>query len=79
MQVGQESQTTFPQYHNPDPIYEQGFVFLVVSPDADDLHIDILDVGHSDKVIGEAVIRLSDIIAKPDMEMECQPVQLKVQ
>lgn len=77
LRVGQESQTTFPQYHNPDPIFEQGFVFLVASPEADDLHIRVIDVGHSDKIICQTTIRLSDILEKKDMELESQPIQLK--
>ena len=41
LKVGQESQTTFPQYYTLEPVFEQGFVFLVVNPDADDLHIKV--------------------------------------
>ena len=69
LRVGQESQHTFPKYYSAEPVYEQGFVFLIVSPEADDLHIKVLDTAHKDNVIGFTVIRLSDVIRMQNMEM----------
>ena len=77
LRVGGQTQHTFPQYYNHDPVYEQGFVFLVVSPEADDLHIKILDTAHKDKVIGYTVLRMSDILKNPDMELANQPFPLQ--
>ena len=77
LRVGQDVQHTFPQYFTTDPVFEQGFVFLVVNPDADDLTIKILDTKHKEKEIASAVIRVSDIIKKPGMNFEKQPVTLK--
>ena len=74
----QDVQQTFPQYFTTDPVFEQGFVFLVVNPDADDLTIKILDTKQKEKEIASAVIRVSDIIKKPGMNFEKQPVTLKV-
>ena len=71
-------QQTFPQYFTTDPVFEQGFVFLVVNPDADDLTVKILDTKNKDKEVASAVIRVSDIIKKPGMNFEKQPVTLKV-
>ena len=71
-------QQTFPQYFTTDPVFEQGFVFLVVNPDADDLVVKILDTKHKEKEIASAVVRVSDIIKKPGMNFKKQPVTLKV-
>ena len=71
-------QQTFPQYFTTDPVFEQGFVFLVVNPDADDLTVKILDTKHKEKEIASAVVRVSDIIKKPGMNFAKQPVTLKV-
>ena len=59
-------------------MFEQGFVFLVVNPDADDLNIKILDTKHKDKEIASAVVRISDVIKKPGMNFKKQPVSLRV-
>jgi len=77
IRVGQDVQQTFPQYFTTDPVFEQGFVFLVVNPDADDLTVKILDTKNKDKEVASAVIRVSDIIKKPGMNFEKQPVTLK--
>jgi hypothetical protein len=59
-------------------VFEQGFVFLVINPDADDLRIKVLDMKNKEKEIASAVIRISDIIKMENMELERQPVHLKV-
>lgn len=70
-------QTTWPKYYDQDPVFEQGFVFTVVNPHADDLHIRIIDVGHKNAVIAQTVIRTSDLLAQPNMEYSHQPFHLK--
>lgn len=50
----------------------------MVNPQADDLHVKVVDTAHGDKLIGLAVISLSDILNKDSMELENQPFFLKV-
>ena len=57
-----ESQKTWPQYHTNDPVFEQGFVFTVINPYSDDLHIKVIDSGHKDAEIGYLKIRISSNI-----------------
>ena len=72
-----EPQSTWPQYYDSNPVYEQGFVFTVGNPHVDDLHIQIIDQGHKNANIGTTTIRTSDIMASPDMEYVCQPFHLR--
>ena len=67
-----ESQSTWPQYYDSNPVFEQGFVFTICNPHSDDLHIRIIDSGHKNAEIGKTVIRTSDIMAAPDMEYTSQ-------
>lgn len=77
LRVGQETQSTFPQYYTNNPVFEQGFVFMVVNPDADDLHVKIVDTRKDDSVLAYTTVRSSDIIARPKMELSSQPINLK--
>jgi Ca2+-dependent lipid-binding protein len=78
LQVGHgDTQTTWPQYHDSDPVFEQGFVFTVINPHSDDLQIRVLDSGHKNAVIGTATIRTSDLLATPNLEYQKQPFSLK--
>lgn len=78
LKVGQTVHTTFPQYYTNDPVFEQGFVFMIVNPDADDLHIRVLDTRKDkDNVLCTAVIRNSNILKEPGMEFPNQPFHLK--
>jgi len=72
-----EPQTTFQQHYSEDPAFEQGFVFTVINPHSDDLHVKVIDKGHKDAVIGTATIRTSDIMAADNMEYVLQPIPLK--
>ena len=45
---------------------------MVVSPDSDDLHVRVLDTARKEAVIGSAVIRISDIVKMPNMELVTQ-------
>lgn len=72
-----EAQSTWPQYHDCNPVFEQGFVFTVCNPHFDDLHIRVIDTGHKNAVIGSTTLRTSDIMSSPDMEYTRQPFQLK--
>ncbi|TRY78396.1 hypothetical protein TCAL_08980 [Tigriopus californicus] len=78
LKVGQTVHTTFPQYYTNDPVFEQGFVFMIVNPDADDLHVRVLDTRKDkDNVLCTAVIRNSNILKEPGMEFPNQPFHLK--
>lgn len=78
LKVGQNTQSTFPKYYTNDPVFEQGFVFLVANPEADDIHVSVVDTrkGEND-VIGSAVVRMSDVLKQPGLELALQPVNLK--
>ncbi len=65
-----------PKHYDSDPVFEQGFVFLVVNPDSDDLHIKVLDTGHKNSIIGSLVIRMSDLFNQPNLELVSQPLPL---
>ena len=72
-----DPQSTFQQYFEENPAFEQGFVFTVINPHSDDLHIKVIDKGHKDAEIGAATIRTSDVMASPNMEYVLQPIPLK--
>ncbi len=78
MKLGQAAQRTFPQWFTTDPVFEQGFVFLVVNPDSDSLQLSILDSKHKENEIANAVIKVADIIKRENMEMKKQPIPLRV-
>ncbi len=50
----------------------QGFVFLVDSPESDNLHVRVLDTARKDSVVGQTVVRVSDVIKMQDMDMPTQ-------
>jgi len=78
LRVGQaDARQTFPQYMTSEPVYEQGFVFLVANPDSDDLTVRVLDSAKKDACVGQALLRVSDVLAYPNMEMTSQPLHLK--
>lgn len=72
-----EVQSTWPQSYDTDPVFEQGFVFTVVNPHFDDLHIRVIDTGHKNALLGSTTLRTSDIMASSDMEYTRQPFHLK--
>ena len=47
-------------------------MFLVASPESDDLHIRVLDTAKKDSVVGTAVVRISDVVRMNGMEMPTQ-------
>merc|ERR1719468_43100 len=78
LQVGNgEPQATWPVNYEESPVFEQGFVFTVANPHADDLHIKVIDSGHKNAVIGTTTIRTSNIMAAVDMEYRLQSFDLK--
>ena len=66
-----------PQYYDTDPVFEQGFVFLIVNPHSDDLQIKVLDTGHKNSIIGTVVVRMSDLFNQPNLELATQPLPLQ--
>ena len=52
-------------------------MFLVASPESDDLHVRVLDSARKDAVIGYAVVRVSDVIKMAGMDMPTQPFHLQ--
>ena len=85
MDVGsKDQQSTWAQNYTVDPVFEQGFIFLVANPDSDDLHIKVLDSAISsdprDKGahLGELNIAVSDILRRENMQYSPpQPFNVK--
>merc|ERR1719376_130753 len=69
MNVGTDLvQSSWPQQHTLDPAFEQGFVFLVNNPNADDLHIKVIDSlvdsGNSNDLQSKVMDTLRDMKSK---------------
>jgi len=52
----------------------QGFVFLIANPDSDDLSVRVLDTAKKDGCIGATILRVSDVVAAPNMELASQVI-----
>ena len=81
---GKDNQSTWTQNHTIDPVFEQGFIFLVTNPHTDDLHIRVLDSAISsdpfdrNALLGEVNITISDILRRENMGYAPpQPFNLK--
>jgi len=73
-------QASWPQHHTLSPVFEQGFVFLVNSPDSDDLHLRVIDsltssnkCRSSRELLGKVNLRISDLVKRDGMEYLLQP------
>ncbi len=47
-------------------------MFLVCNPEADDLHLKVLDTAHKDCVVGQLSISVANVIKQQNMEMPSQ-------
>lgn len=55
-----------------DPVWEQGFTFLVANPESDTLYLNILDQ-KTGQELGNLVYNLSALADKKDLEVRQQP------
>ena len=81
---GKDNQSTWAQNHTIEPVFEQGFIFLVKNPDTDNLHIKVLDSTissdpfDSNALLGEVNITISDLLRRENMAYSTpQPFNLK--
>lgn len=58
-----------------NPVWEQGFTFLVANPDSDTLYVKIVDQ-KTGQELGNLVYNLSSLADKKDLEVRQQPFGL---
>lgn len=75
MRVGKNSQQTSVVMRASDPVYEQGFTFLVNNPETDVLYLTVVDQKTSNE-IGQLVYQLSTLSSKENLEITKQPFAL---
>ncbi|XP_024084994.1 extended synaptotagmin-2 isoform X1 [Cimex lectularius] len=68
--------TSVIQYRTDNPVYEQGFTFLVHDPETDTLHVKFTDQKTSTE-LGKLTYNLSTLLDKENLELQDQPLQIK--
>lgn len=76
LSVGKQNEQTGVQMRTDEPVWEQGFTFLVGNPDNDTLQLKIMDQ-KTDKEIGRFTYILSALLEKQNLEIVSQPFQLQ--
>ncbi|KAF4523779.1 hypothetical protein B566_EDAN009011 [Ephemera danica] len=76
LSLGSKQEQTSAVMRTGDPVWEQGFTFLVHNPEADTLTLKVMDQKTSQE-IGRFVYNLVDLMEKKLMELQSQPYQLK--
>ncbi|XP_057327423.1 extended synaptotagmin-3 isoform X2 [Microplitis mediator] len=74
--IGNKTERTGTMLRSCDPIWEQGFTFLVGNPETSSLNIRILDE-KTGSVVGTLAYSLSILITKPNLEDMQQPYDLQ--
>ncbi|XP_069702958.1 extended synaptotagmin-2 isoform X2 [Periplaneta americana] len=75
LSLGKQQEITNVQYRTGDPVFEQGFTFLVNNPDSDTLHLKVMDQKTTQE-IGYFVFNLISLVDKPDLQVDSQPYRL---
>nr|CAD7265731.1 unnamed protein product [Timema shepardi] len=75
LSVSKKEERTNMQSRTPDPVWEQGYTFLVNNPESDTLHVKVLDQ-KTEIVIGMLVYNLSQLLELKDMSLDSQPHRL---
>lgn len=73
--MGKETQQTAVQMRTCDPVWEQGFTFLVANPESDTLYVTILDQ-KTGQELGALVYNLTALADKKSLEVTQQPFAL---
>ncbi|KAL3281901.1 hypothetical protein HHI36_005106 [Cryptolaemus montrouzieri] len=75
LRLGNSTKQTQIIMRTPDPVWEEGFTFLVQNPNTDVLHLRIVDkkTGHD---IGDLEYTLKNILSKENMEIHKEPFRL---
>lgn len=76
MSVGKKQEQTAVQMRTNEPVWEQGFTFLVGNPENDTLQLRIVDQ-KTEKEIGRLTYILSGLLDKTNMEIMSEPFQLQ--
>lgn len=74
--VGKKQEQTSVQMRTNEPVWEQGFTFLVGNPENDTLQLRIVDQ-KTEKEIGKFTYLLSQLLDKTSMEIVSEPFQLQ--
>nr|CAD7401753.1 unnamed protein product [Timema cristinae] len=75
LSVSKKEERTNMQSRTPDPVWEQGYTFLVNNPESDTLHVKVLDQ-KTEIVIGTLVYNLNQLLELKDMSLDSQPHRL---
>lgn len=76
LSVGKKQEQTSVQMRTNEPVWEQGFTFLVGNPENDTLQLRIVDQ-KTEKEIGRLTYILSTLMEKTSMEIVSEPFQLQ--
>lgn len=75
LSVGKQQEVTTVQMRTSDPVWEQGFTFLVNNPDSDSLFIKVFDQ-KTTREIGYLEYKLRSLLDKPDLQVDSEPYRL---
>lgn len=75
LKMGKESQQTAVHMRTSDPVWEQGFTFLVANPESDTLYLTIMDQ-KTGQELGTLVYNLTALADKKSLEVTQQPFAL---
>ncbi|XP_068081288.1 extended synaptotagmin-2 isoform X2 [Anabrus simplex] len=75
LSLGNKKQQTSMQFRNADPVFEQGFTFLVANPESDTLDMRVMDQKTGSE-LGQLVYNMTSLLQKEDMQVESQPFPL---
>ncbi|KAF2883924.1 hypothetical protein ILUMI_22241 [Ignelater luminosus] len=73
--IGRGSQQTFVKKKTSDPVWEQGFNFLVPNPESDTLYINVIDQ-KTGSGLGQLTYNVSALSEKPNLSVPLQPFGL---
>lgn len=73
--IGSVTKETKPKKHTTQANWEQGFIFPVSNPEADNLYLTVIDK-HSDDVLDQQVYSIRNLSDKPDLEVSKESCRL---
>uniref|UniRef100_A0A1L8DZP3 Putative synaptotagmin-like mitochondrial-lipid-binding domain protein n=2 Tax=Nyssomyia neivai TaxID=330878 RepID=A0A1L8DZP3_9DIPT len=74
--VGKKQEQTSAQMRTDEPVWEQGFTFLVANPENDSVQLKIVDQ-KTEKELGKLTYLLSSLLAKGNMDVVSEPFTLQ--
>lgn len=75
LSLGKQQEVTNVQMRTFDPVWEQGFTFLVNNPESDSLFIKVIDQ-KTTREIGWLEYKLHSLFDKPDLQVDSEPYRL---